>query len=195
LEAALWAFWSQDTFEKGALAAVNLGDDTDTTAAIYGQLAGAHYGYKKLPEKWVKDLYASNFIQCLSRWIVYEGERWQPGGTYLSDIPHLASQLQSNAANNSSVKKQGNENKQPTHIHTSKSQSKAQQFSETWSSDNQKNKSTSGSTQVSHNDAGGTSLYNTAAPGASGFRSGSNQHSLQHWFSMYSSLRKISKLG
>ncbi|CAF2070819.1 unnamed protein product, partial [Rotaria magnacalcarata] len=42
LEAALWAFWSDDnSFEKGALAAVNLGDDTDTTAAIYGQLAGA----------------------------------------------------------------------------------------------------------------------------------------------------------
>ncbi|CAF3942399.1 unnamed protein product [Rotaria sordida] len=39
LEAALWAFWSTDTFEKGALNAVNLGDDTDTTAAIYGQLA------------------------------------------------------------------------------------------------------------------------------------------------------------
>ncbi|CAF3787393.1 unnamed protein product [Rotaria sp. Silwood1] len=47
LEAALWAFWSDDdSFEKGALKAVNLGDDTDTTAAIYGQLAGAHYGYK-----------------------------------------------------------------------------------------------------------------------------------------------------
>ncbi|CAF4642698.1 unnamed protein product, partial [Rotaria sp. Silwood2] len=38
LEAALWAFWSDDgSFEKGALAAVNLGDDTNTTAAIYGQ--------------------------------------------------------------------------------------------------------------------------------------------------------------
>ncbi|CAF3550223.1 unnamed protein product [Rotaria sp. Silwood1] len=36
LEAALWAFWSDaDSFEKGALNAVNLGDDTDTTAAIY----------------------------------------------------------------------------------------------------------------------------------------------------------------
>ncbi|CAF1388236.1 unnamed protein product, partial [Rotaria sordida] len=54
LEAALWAFWSDEgSFEKGALNAVNLGDDTDTTAAIYGQLAGAHYGYKKIPEKWL----------------------------------------------------------------------------------------------------------------------------------------------
>ncbi|CAF5131971.1 unnamed protein product, partial [Rotaria sp. Silwood1] len=51
LEAALWAFWSDnDSFEQGVLAAVNLGDDTDTTAAIYGQLAGAYYGYKNLPK-------------------------------------------------------------------------------------------------------------------------------------------------
>ncbi|CAF4721214.1 unnamed protein product [Rotaria sp. Silwood1] len=57
LEAALWAFWSdEDSFEKGALNAVNLGDDTDTTAAIYGQLAGAYYGYKKLPVKWLESV-------------------------------------------------------------------------------------------------------------------------------------------
>ncbi|CAF4390515.1 unnamed protein product, partial [Rotaria sp. Silwood2] len=44
LEAALWAFWSdENSFEKGALSAVNLGNDTDTTAAVYGQLAGAYY--------------------------------------------------------------------------------------------------------------------------------------------------------
>ena len=44
LEAALWALRSTTTFEAGVLAAVNLGDDADTTAAIYGQLAGALYG-------------------------------------------------------------------------------------------------------------------------------------------------------
>ncbi|CAF1371036.1 unnamed protein product, partial [Rotaria sordida] len=55
LEAALWAFcYDGNSFEKGVLDAVNLGDDTDTTAAIYGQLAGAYYGYDKLPQKWVK---------------------------------------------------------------------------------------------------------------------------------------------
>jgi ADP-ribosylglycohydrolase len=77
LEAALWAFWSDDcSFEKGALAAVNLGDDTDTTAAIYGQLAGAYYGYKKLPEHWLKHVYALKFMKTLSKWIAYEGEQW-----------------------------------------------------------------------------------------------------------------------
>ncbi|CAF4162119.1 unnamed protein product [Rotaria sp. Silwood2] len=59
LEAALWAFWSdKNSFRIGALKAVNLSDDTDTTAAIYGQLAGAYYGYRKLPEEWLECIYA-----------------------------------------------------------------------------------------------------------------------------------------
>jgi len=94
LKAALWAFWSdEDSFEKGVLAAVNLGDDTDTTAAIYGQLAGAYYGYTKLPEKWVKHVYARNFITCLSKWIVYEGERWFPKGSSTLTTPNTISKL------------------------------------------------------------------------------------------------------
>ena len=75
LQAALWAFWSTSTFEEGALAAVNLGDDTDTTAAIYGQLAGAVYGYKSLPPHWLEHAYAKKFILTLSKWIAFEGER------------------------------------------------------------------------------------------------------------------------
>ena len=45
LEAALWAFWSTKCFDEGALAAVNLGDDADTTGAVYGQLAGGVLWY------------------------------------------------------------------------------------------------------------------------------------------------------
>ena len=52
MEAALWAFATTDTFEAGALRAVNLGDDADTTGAIYGQLAGAHYGEAAIPAAW-----------------------------------------------------------------------------------------------------------------------------------------------
>lgn len=44
LEAALWAFQNSNSFEEGCLIAVNLGDDADTTGAIYGQIAGAYYG-------------------------------------------------------------------------------------------------------------------------------------------------------
>ncbi|CAF0923821.1 unnamed protein product [Rotaria sordida] len=79
LEAALWAFWSDDnSFEKGALAAVNLGDDTDTTAAIYGQLAGAYYGYDNLSPKWRDLVYAKDYITYLSKWIAFEAEKWVP---------------------------------------------------------------------------------------------------------------------
>jgi ADP-ribosylglycohydrolase len=52
LEAALWAFSRSDNFRDGCLLAVNLGDDADTTGAIYGQLAGAYYGVNGIPEVW-----------------------------------------------------------------------------------------------------------------------------------------------
>jgi ADP-ribosylglycohydrolase len=52
LEAALWAFHRSATFQDGALRAVNLGDDADTTGAVYGQLAGAYYGKDGIPESW-----------------------------------------------------------------------------------------------------------------------------------------------
>ena len=52
LEAALWAFHRSDGFREGALLAVNLGDDADTTGAIYGQIAGAHYGAETIPASW-----------------------------------------------------------------------------------------------------------------------------------------------
>ena len=56
LEAALWAFSRSTTFAEGALLAVNLGDDADTTGAIYGQLAGAYYGVSGIPQEWVDKL-------------------------------------------------------------------------------------------------------------------------------------------
>jgi ADP-ribosyl-[dinitrogen reductase] hydrolase len=109
LEAALWAFWSDNnSFEKGAIAAVNLGDSTNTTAAIYGQLAGACYGYNQFPRKWVDRLYAQNFIQCLSRWIVYEGERWTPIELQASIITIPTPQLKSNATIGSSDRQEPN---------------------------------------------------------------------------------------
>ena len=52
LEAALWAFHKSSCFRDGALLAVNLGDDADTTGAIYGQIAGAHYGAEAIPAEW-----------------------------------------------------------------------------------------------------------------------------------------------
>jgi ADP-ribosylglycohydrolase len=52
LEAALWAFHKTGTFRDGALLAVNLGEDADTTGAVYGQIAGAYYGEGGIPRPW-----------------------------------------------------------------------------------------------------------------------------------------------
>ena len=52
LEAALWAFARSESFAAGCLLAVNLGEDADTTAAVYGQIAGAFYGEDGIPAGW-----------------------------------------------------------------------------------------------------------------------------------------------
>ncbi len=66
LEAALWCFYNSGTYKEGVLLAANLGGDTDTIAAIYGQLAGAYYGEQAIPGKWVYqlDLHYIFFIQA-----------------------------------------------------------------------------------------------------------------------------------
>ncbi len=52
LEAALWAFYHSEDFASGARLAVNLGEDADTTGAVYGQIAGAFYGASGIPQRW-----------------------------------------------------------------------------------------------------------------------------------------------
>ncbi len=66
LEAALWAFHRSASFEEGCLLAVNLGDDADTTAAVYGQLAGAFYGGEAIPESWRSKLARRDLIEELA---------------------------------------------------------------------------------------------------------------------------------
>ncbi|WP_339067027.1 ADP-ribosylglycohydrolase family protein [Teredinibacter turnerae] len=56
LEAALWCFATTDSYANAVLAAVNLGDDADTTAAVCGQLAGAFYGEAAIPDAWLGKL-------------------------------------------------------------------------------------------------------------------------------------------
>ena len=62
LEAALWAFSKADDFEKGCLLAVNLGDDADTTGAVYGQIAGAYFGMDGIPLRWRERLVLDDTI-------------------------------------------------------------------------------------------------------------------------------------
>jgi ADP-ribosyl-[dinitrogen reductase] hydrolase len=66
LEAALWAVHSTDDFEAAVLAAVNLGDDADTTAAIAGQLAGALYGVDAIPKRWRDQIVMRDEILALA---------------------------------------------------------------------------------------------------------------------------------
>lgn len=52
LEAALWALATTGDFRSGCLAVVNLGEDADTTGAVFGQIAGALYGESGVPVEW-----------------------------------------------------------------------------------------------------------------------------------------------
>jgi ADP-ribosylglycohydrolase len=63
LEAALWAFHTTDTFRDGALRVVNLGEDADTTGAVYGQIAGAYYGADGIPAEWRAKLAMRELIE------------------------------------------------------------------------------------------------------------------------------------
>ena len=66
LEAALWAFHHSTDFRDGCLLAVNLGDDADTTAAIYGQIAGAYYGIDGIPQDWREKIAMAELITELA---------------------------------------------------------------------------------------------------------------------------------
>jgi len=66
LEAALWCFHHTDTFEAAVLAAANLGDDADTTAAVCGQLAGAYYGIGGIPDRWLRQLAGCTMIDQMA---------------------------------------------------------------------------------------------------------------------------------
>jgi len=67
LEAALWCFAQADSFEEAILAAANLGDDADTTAAICGQLAGAFHGVAGIPAPWLATLTMRDEIDAMAR--------------------------------------------------------------------------------------------------------------------------------
>jgi ADP-ribosylglycohydrolase len=65
LEAALWCFLTTDNYRDAVLKAVNLGDDTDTTAAVTGGLAGVYYGVDGIPKEWIDALARLDDIKAL----------------------------------------------------------------------------------------------------------------------------------
>ena len=66
LQASLWCFLNSDSYEETVLKAVNLGEDTDTTGAIAGGLAGIYYGIENIPKKWIDNLARTNDIKDLA---------------------------------------------------------------------------------------------------------------------------------
>lgn len=63
LEAALWCLAITDSYEACALTAVNLGDDTDTVAAVAGGLDGIAYGEDAIPRAWLDALRGRDIIE------------------------------------------------------------------------------------------------------------------------------------
>ena len=53
LESSIWFFLNKDSYKDTILSIINLGHDTDTSAAIAGGLAGLYYGQKGMPEEWI----------------------------------------------------------------------------------------------------------------------------------------------
>jgi ADP-ribosylglycohydrolase len=80
LEAALWAFHKTQTFRDGALLAVNLGEDADTTGAVYGQIAGAYYGEEGIPPGWRATLAMRTEIEVLADRLYEMAESQGAGG-------------------------------------------------------------------------------------------------------------------
>lgn len=67
IEAALWCMLNTSSYEECVLKAVNLGHDTDTTAAIAGGLAGIYYGYDAIPEVWKCDIIRRQWIEGMCK--------------------------------------------------------------------------------------------------------------------------------
>ena len=65
LEAAIWCLLQTESYKECVLLAVNLGEDTDTVAAIAGGLAGLAYGANAIPEEWLNMLIRREYIEGL----------------------------------------------------------------------------------------------------------------------------------
>ncbi len=66
LEASIWCLLTTDNYKDAVLKAVNLGEDTDTTGAVTGGLAGLLYGFDNIPPSWLKQLARYNDIEQLA---------------------------------------------------------------------------------------------------------------------------------
>lgn len=66
LEASIWCLLTTDNYKEAALRAVNLGNDTDTTGAVTGGLAGLLYGLDNIPPNWITQIARKDDIENLA---------------------------------------------------------------------------------------------------------------------------------
>ena len=66
LEASIWCLLNTNSYKESVLMAVNLGEDTDTVAAVTGGLAGLYYGYENIPSEWIRQIVKMDYISELS---------------------------------------------------------------------------------------------------------------------------------
>ncbi|CAA0172385.1 ADP-ribosylation/Crystallin J1 superfamily protein [Tenacibaculum maritimum] len=67
LEASLWCLLGSTNYTETVLKAINLGEDTDTTATVAGAVAGMHYGLENVPLTWINSIVKKEDIICLSK--------------------------------------------------------------------------------------------------------------------------------
>ena len=80
LEAAIWCLLTTENYRDCVLKAVNLGDDTDTVAAVAGGLAGALYGYDAIPLEWLETLKRRDYIEemCERAFAAWAKNKYKP---------------------------------------------------------------------------------------------------------------------
>lgn len=66
LEASIWCLLTTDNFKDAVLTAINLGEDTDTTAAVTGALSGLLCGFDAIPVEWIEQIARRDDIEDLS---------------------------------------------------------------------------------------------------------------------------------
>lgn len=66
LESSIWCLLTTNNYKEAVLKAVNLGSDTDTTAAVTGGLAGLLYGFENIPKEWILQIAKQKDIENLA---------------------------------------------------------------------------------------------------------------------------------
>ena len=65
LKSAFMVINQSNSYEEVVKKAISLGNDTDTTAAVAGGLAGVIYGYKNIPTRWINGLRNKEAVEIL----------------------------------------------------------------------------------------------------------------------------------